>query len=60
MRDRAVVRLLFDLGLRRIEVGRLDRADLDLRAATLDVLGKGRREKVRLTLPGPTRGRAQP
>jgi integrase/recombinase XerC len=54
-RDRAVLRLLYDLGLRRGEVCRLDRQDLDLQAGSLDVLGKGRREKVRLALPGPTR-----
>jgi integrase/recombinase XerC len=54
-RDRAVLRLLYDLGLRRAEVCRLDRQDLDLGQGSLAVLGKGRREKVRLALPGPTR-----
>ncbi|MDP3939611.1 MAG: tyrosine-type recombinase/integrase [Deltaproteobacteria bacterium] len=46
---------LFDLGLRRSETVALDRADLDLDAATLAVLGKGRTGKVPLTLPEPTR-----
>lgn len=53
-RDLAIVRLLFDLGLRRGEVVRLDRADVDLDAGTVAVLGKGRTGKVRLTLPEPT------
>src|SRR5262249_62342700 len=56
LRDRALLRLLFDLGLRRAEAVRLDVADLDLQAGTVDVLGKGRTQKARLTLPGPTRG----
>jgi len=55
LRDRALLRLLFDLGLRRAEAVRLDVADLDLSAGTVDVLGKGRTQKARLTLPGPTR-----
>ena len=54
-RDRAILRLLYDLGLRRAEVARLDREDVDLEASTLDVLGKGRRQKETLTLPEPTR-----
>ena len=41
-RDRAILRLLFDLGLRRAEVLRLDMEDLDLEAGTVAVLGKGR------------------
>jgi integrase/recombinase XerC len=55
LRDRAALRLLFDLTLRRGEVVRLDVEDLDLQAGTVAVLGKGRREKATLTLPGPTR-----
>ncbi len=54
-RDRAVLRLLFDLALRRGEVVSLDFEDVDLEAGTLDVLGKGRTEKSRLTLPEPTK-----
>ena len=53
-RDYALLRLTFDLGLRRGEVINLDLADLDLDGGTVEVLGKGRREKVRLTLPDPT------
>jgi integrase/recombinase XerC len=55
MRDRAVLRLLFDLALRRGEVVSLDVEDVDLEAGTVDVLGKGRTERVRLTLPEPTK-----
>src|SRR5262249_27394034 len=33
----------------------LDLEDVDLRAGKANVLGKGRTQKVRLTLPGPTR-----
>jgi integrase/recombinase XerC len=54
LRDLAVLRLLHDLGLRRAEVCRLDVEDFDLQAGTLAVLGKGKREKARLTLPEPT------
>ena len=55
LRDLAVLRLLFDLGLRRGEVVALDLADVDVETGTLAVLGKGRAEKVRLTLPEPTK-----
>lgn len=54
-RDAAVVRLLFDLALRRAEVVSLDQAHLNLEEGTLEVLGKKRRERERLTLPAPTR-----
>jgi len=51
LRDRAIVRLLYDLGLRRAEVCRLDLADFSPDGPALLVLGKGRSEKARLTLP---------
>jgi integrase/recombinase XerC len=54
LRDRAVLRLLFDLALQRKEVVGLDVDDLDLQAGTVAVLGKGKTQKVRLTLPAPT------
>jgi integrase/recombinase XerC len=54
VRDRAVVRCLYDLGLRRAEVCRLDLADFDQAGPALLVLGKGRAEKARLTLPPAT------
>jgi integrase/recombinase XerC len=55
LRDRALLRLLYDLGLRRKEAVGLDAGDVDLRAGTAAVLGQGRAPKERLTLPGPTR-----
>jgi integrase/recombinase XerC len=54
IRDRAILRCLFDLGLRRAEVIRLDMDDFNPEAATVAVLGKGRTEKVSLTLPPET------
>jgi integrase/recombinase XerC len=54
-RDRALLRLLFDLGLRRGEAVALDTDDLDVQAGTLFVRGKGRYEKMALSLPEPTR-----
>jgi len=55
IRDRAILHLLYDLGLRRGEVVALDLADIDLPGNTLAVLGKGRTQKVNLTLPDQTR-----
>ncbi len=53
-RDTAILRLLFDLGLRRAEVVALDVSDVDLASGTVMVLGKGRTDKDRLSLPEPT------
>ena len=53
-RDRAILRLLHDLGLRRGEVASLDLAHVDLAARTLSVLGKGRSSRATLTLPDET------
>src|SRR5262249_60919506 len=50
-RDVAIVRVLFDLALRRGEVAALDLKDLDIRSGQLWVMGKGRREKEPITLP---------
>jgi integrase/recombinase XerC len=55
LRDRAIVRLAYDLGLRRKEIVGLDVEDLDLPASTAAVLGKGTTQKAKLNLPGPTR-----
>ncbi|MDP3137870.1 MAG: tyrosine-type recombinase/integrase [Burkholderiaceae bacterium] len=49
-RDRAILSLLARLGLRARDVAELRLADIDWRAATLRVCGKGQRE-VRLPLP---------
>jgi integrase/recombinase XerC len=54
-RDRAALRLLFDLGLRRAEVVALDVEDVDLLRSTVSIIGKGHREKTLLSLPAVTR-----
>jgi Site-specific recombinase XerD len=54
-RDRAILRLLYDLGLRRGEVAALDVDDVDLARGTVSVVGKGRTAKTLLTLAAPTR-----
>jgi integrase/recombinase XerC len=53
-RDRALLRLAFDLGLRRGELAGLDLEHLDLEAGTLAVLGKGQESHELLTLPPET------
>ena len=50
-RDRAALRLLFDLALRRAEVVALDVEDVDLEQGTVSIVGKGSREKTLRTLP---------
>jgi integrase/recombinase XerC len=53
-RDRAILRLLYDVALRRSELVGLDLADVDLEAAELRVIRKGKRERQALTLPPET------
>jgi len=53
-RDRAMVRLLYDLALRRAEVVGLDLADLDPEGGKMAVLGKRRTQKETLSLPDET------
>jgi integrase/recombinase XerC len=53
-RDLALIRLMHDLGLRRGEIVRLDRADVDLEAGTVAIIGKGKAEKLPVTLNTPT------
>ncbi len=55
-RDRALLRLAFDLGLRRGEVASLDLEHVDLEAGTLALLGKGREGRELLSLPSETAG----
>jgi len=50
-RDRAILRLLYDLALRRAEVVSLDVDDVDLDAGTWAVLGKGHTSRLLMTLP---------
>ena len=54
-RDRALLRLLYDLALRRGEVVSLDLEDVNLEAGTLAILGKGRTEQETLSLPEKTK-----
>ncbi len=51
IRDRAILRLLFDLGLRRGEVISLNLEDVDLNGKRIAVTGKGDTEKTLLSLP---------
>lgn len=53
-RDIAIIRCMFDLGLRRGEVANLDVDDFDRAARLLWVLGKGRSQKEARTMPAPT------
>ena len=53
-RDRALLRLLHDLGLRRGEVLALDVEDFDAEGGRVAVLGKGRADKEWLSLNEPT------
>ena len=53
-RDRLILRLLWDLALRREELVSLDLDHVDQDAGTVSVLGKGRREREVLTLPAAT------
>jgi integrase/recombinase XerC len=55
VRDRAILRLLFDLALRRNEVVTLDREHIDLYTGTLSILGKGKHQTQVMTLAGPTK-----
>ena len=53
-RDHAIIRLLFDLALRREEVVRLNRDDIDLQGERVSILGKKRTQKEWFSLPQPT------
>ena len=46
IRDRAILELMYSSGVRVRELVGLDDGDLDLRAATIRVRGKGRRERL--------------
>lgn len=51
LRNVAMIRLLFGMGLRRAELCSIDIEDVDLAGSTIAVVGKGRAEKRKLTLP---------
>lgn len=55
IRNEAMVRLMYDMALRRNEVATLDVENVDLDASRIWVLGKGKRERIPLTMPGPTK-----
>ncbi len=50
-RDRAVMSLLYDRGLRRGEVSSLNLAHLDVAGKRLSIMGKGRTQREWITLP---------
>jgi integrase/recombinase XerC len=54
LRDLALVRCLYDRGLRTVEVLRLDLVDVDLDGRRLAVIGKGKQERAWLTINAPT------
>ena len=54
IRDIALIRLFFDLGLRVSEAIGLDVSDLDLVSRTIEIMGKGRTQKQKLSVPQPT------
>lgn len=51
LRDRAILRLMFDLALRVSEVANLDIGDVGLEESRVAVLGKGRTQKQMLSMP---------
>lgn len=53
-RDLAIIRLAYDLGLRRAEISGLDRKDVDLLNGRILVKGKGRMQPEYRTLPAET------
>lgn len=54
IRDLAIFRLLFDLGLRRNEVCAIDSEDISVSKSTVKILSKGKYEKEELNLPATT------
>jgi integrase/recombinase XerC len=50
IRDFALIKLMFDLAMRRSELVALDRKDIDLNGECLWLLGKGRLQQQRMTL----------
>ena len=52
LRDRAIIALMVQMGLRSVEISRLETGDWDMQAATMRVRGKAGHERL---LPVPTR-----
>lgn len=59
IRDLAIMRVLFDLGLRRNEVCSLNVEDLDLQTGKIWILGKGHTQRESLKLPELTKAAIQ-
>ena len=55
IRDAAIIHLLFDMGLRRGEVVKMDADSIDLKQSRLTVTRKGRTQATTLTMPARTR-----
>ncbi|HOX38700.1 MAG TPA: tyrosine-type recombinase/integrase [Candidatus Brocadiia bacterium] len=55
VRDRAILHLLYDVGLRRAEVVSLDWEHLNLEAGSLSIMGKGRVQRQVISIPEPTK-----
>jgi integrase/recombinase XerC len=55
LRDRAILRLLYDVALRRFEVVSLDLRHYEPKRGSLSIHGKGRAHRQVLQLPEPTR-----
>lgn len=55
MRDYAIIRLLYDMGLRRGEVASLNLEHVDLKNSRLYIMGKARNQRQWVTMPSVTR-----
>ncbi|MGO9119541.1 MAG: tyrosine-type recombinase/integrase [Desulfomonilaceae bacterium] len=55
IRDYAILCTLYSLALRRSELVNTEMEHLDLNEGTLSVLGKGKTQRIKLTLPEPTK-----
>ncbi len=51
LRDYAILRLLWDLALRRSEISNINVGDVNCRDRSLLIIGKGRQDQEKLTLP---------
>jgi integrase/recombinase XerC len=54
-RDYAIMRLAYDLALRRFQIATLDVGHVDVAAGQLQIVDKGQPEREAVTLPEPTR-----
>ena len=50
-RDEAILRLACTLGLRRAEIAALDIGHVDLKGRAISIMGKGKQERIKLTVP---------